>query len=67
MPQPRFLGVPCRQAHRLLYLQVEQVQLVLGLLYLGKKSLVLVPDPKDVVLDKYLATALIQLANADDA
>ena len=33
----------------------------------GDKSLLLVPDPKDSVLDQYLATALIQLANADDA
>jgi len=67
MPQPLFLGVPYRQAHRLLYLQVEQVQPVLGPLYLGKKSLFLVPDPEDSVLDQYLVTALIQPANADDA
>ena len=60
MPHPWFFGVPCRQAHRLLYLQVEQVQPVLGLLHLGEKSLLL-------VLDQYLATVLIQLTNADDA
>ena len=59
--------MPYRQAHRLLYLQVEQVQPVLGPLYLGKKLLFLVPNPKDSVLDQYLATALIQLPNADDA
>ena len=67
MPQPWLLGMPCRQAHRLLYLQVEQVQPVLGPLHLGKKSLLSVPDPKDSVLDQYLATALIQLTNVDDA
>ena len=67
MPQPWLLGVPCCQAHRLLHLQVKQVQLVFGPLYLGKKSLLLVPDPKDSVLDQYVATSLIQLANAADA
>ena len=67
MPQPWFLGVPCCEAHRLLHLQIEQVQPVLGPLHLGKKALLLDPDPEDVVLDQYLATALIQLANADDA
>ena len=67
IPHPRFLGVPCRQAHRLLYLQVEQVQPILGSLHLGEKSLLPVPDSKDSVLDQYLATALIQLTNADDA
>jgi len=67
MPQPRLLGVPCRQAHRLLHLQVEQVQPVLGPLHLGKKALLLVLDPEDTVLDQYLAAALIQLANVDDA
>ena len=66
MPQPRFLSVPCRQAHRLLYLQVEQVQQVQGPLHLGEKSLLPVPNPKDSVLDQYLATTLIQLTNADD-
>ena len=39
MPQPRLLGVPCCQAHRLLYLQVEQVQPILGPPHLGKKAL----------------------------
>ena len=53
--------------HRLLHLQVKQVQPVLGPLHLGKKSLLLVPDPKDSVLDQYLATVLIQLTNTDDA
>ena len=67
MPHPRFLGVPCRQANRLLYLQVEQVQPVQGPLHLGEKSLLLVSDPQNAVLDQNLATALIQLANADDA
>ena len=67
MPQPRFLGVPCRQAHWLLYLQVEQIQPVQGPIHLGKKSLLPVPDPKDPVLDQYLTTTLIQLTNADDA
>ena len=36
-------------------------------LHLGKKSLLPVLDPKDSVLDQYLATALIQLTNANDA
>ena len=67
MSQPWFLGVPCCQAHQLLYLQVEQVPPVQGPLHLGKKSLLSVPDPKDSVLDQYLATALIQLTNAYDA
>ena len=67
MPHSRYLGAPCRQAHRLLYLQVEQVQPVQGPLHLGKKSLLLDLDPKDAVLDQYLATVLIQLTNADDA
>ena len=59
MPHPRFLGVPYRQAHRLLYLQVEQVQPVQGPLHLGEKSLLPVPNSKDSILDQYLATALI--------
>ena len=59
MPQRWLLGVPCCQAHRLLHLQVEQVQPVLGPLHLGKKALLLVPDPEDAVLDQYLAVALI--------
>ena len=67
MPQPWLLGMPCCQAHRLLHLQVEQVQPVPGPLHLGKKALLPVPDPKDSVLDQYLATTLIQLVNADDA
>ena len=66
MPQPQLLGVPCCQAHRLLHLQVKQVQLVSGPLHLGKKSLLPVPDPKDSVLDLYLATTLIKLTNVDD-
>ena len=67
MPQPWLLSVPCSQADELLHLQVELVQLVLGPLHLGKKSLLPVPDPKDTVLDQNFATWLIQLANADDA
>ena len=67
MPQPWLLGLPCCQAHRLLHLEVEQVQPVLRPLYLGKKSLLPVPDPKDTVLDQYLTAMLIQLANGDDA
>ena len=67
MPQPRLLGVSYRQAHRLLYLQVKQVQPVQGPLHLGKKSLLPVSDPQNAVFDQNLATALIQLANADDA
>ena len=67
MPQPRLLKVSCRQAHRLLHLQVEQVQPVPGPLYCGKKALLSVPNPEDAVLDQYLAIVLIQLANADDA
>ena len=55
MPQPRLLGVPRRQAHRLLHLQIERVQPVSGPLHLGKKALLPVPDPEDVVLDQYLA------------
>ena len=51
----------------MLYLQVEQVQPVLGPLHIGEKSLLPVPDPKDSVLDQYFATTLIQLANADEA
>ena len=41
--------------------------MVLGPLHLGKKALLPIPDPEDVVLDQYLAAALIQLANVDDA
>ena len=67
MPQPWLLRMPCCQAHRRLHLQVEQVQLVPGPLHLGKKPLLPVLDPEDAVLDQYLAAALIQLANADDA
>ena len=67
MPQPRLLGMPCCQAHRLLHLQVEQVQSVLGPLHLGKKALLSVPDSEDAILDQYIAVALIQLANVDDA
>ena len=66
MPQARLLRVPCSQANGLLHLQVEQVQLVSGPFHLGKKPLLPVPDPEDVVLDQYLAAALIQLANAND-
>ena len=51
----------------MLYLQVEQVQPVQRPLHLGKKSLLPVPNPEDAVRDQYLATTLIQLANADDA
>ena len=51
MPQPWLLGVPCSQSDGLLHLQVKQVHLVLGPLHLGKKPLLLVPDPKDAVLD----------------
>ena len=67
MPQPRLLYLSCSQADGLLHLQVEQVQPVLGPLHLGKKSLLPVPNPEDAVLDQYLAAALIQLSNADDA
>ena len=59
MPQPWLLGVSCCQTHQLLHLQVEQVHPVLGPLHLGKKALLLVPNPKDAVLDQYLAVALI--------
>jgi len=67
MPQPRLLCAPCSQADGLLHLEVEQVQPILGPLHLGKKLLLLVPDPEDAVIDQYLAAALIQLSNADDA
>ena len=67
MPPPQLLRVPCNQADGLLHLQVEQVQPVPEPLHLGKKLLLPVPDPEDAILDQYLAAALIQLANADDA
>ena len=67
MPQPRLLCAPCHQVDGLLHLQVEQVQLVLGPLHLGKKPLLSVPYPEDTVLDQYLIATLIQLANANDA
>ena len=67
MPQPWLLHAPCSQADGLFHLEVEQVQLIPGPLHLGKKSLLLVLDLEDAVLDQYLAVALIQLANANDA
>jgi hypothetical protein len=67
MPQSRLLRVLCSQADGLLHLQVKQVQPVLGPLHLGKKSMLLVPDLEDTILDQHLAATLIQLANADDA
>ena len=67
MPQPWVLRAPCSQADGLLHLEVEQVEPILGPLHLGEKPLLPVSDPEDAVLDQYLAAALIQLANADDA
>ena len=67
MPQPRLLHAQCSQADGLLHLEVKQVQPIPGPLYLGKKPLLPVPDPEDAVLDQYLAAALMQLANVDDA
>ena len=67
MPQPWLVGVLRRQAHRLLHLQIEQVQSIMGAFYLGEKMSLPIANPQDLVLNQHLTPALVQLPDANDA
>jgi hypothetical protein len=67
VPQPWLLRALRRQAHRLLDLQVEQVQPVARTPHLGKQAALLVANEEDPILDLDLAPVFIQLPQANDA
>jgi hypothetical protein len=59
VPQPWLLRALRRQAHRLLDLQVEQVQPVARTPHLGKQAVLPVANEEDPVLDLDLAPMFI--------
>jgi hypothetical protein len=61
------LVVPTRsKVEGLCYLQVEDIESIGASGYLGKKAMMVIPNPHGSVLDLHTRTALIQLSQADD-
>jgi hypothetical protein len=55
-----------QQGRGLCYLHVEDIELIGASGYLGKKTMMAIPNSHDSVLDLHTQTALIQLSQVDD-
>jgi hypothetical protein len=66
VPLPRLIVSTSSKAERLCYLHVEDIESIGASGYLGKKAMMVIPNPHDSVLDLHTRTALIQLSQADD-
>jgi hypothetical protein len=63
---PRLIVPTSSKAKGLCYLYVEDIESIGASGYLGKKAIMLIPNPHDSVLDLHTRIALIQLSQADD-
>jgi hypothetical protein len=63
---PRLVVPTSSKAEGLCYLHVEDIELIGASGYLGKKVMIVIPNPHDSILDLHTRTALIQLSQADD-
>jgi hypothetical protein len=66
VPLPRLVVPTSSKAEGLCYLHVEDIKLIGVFGYLGKKVMMVIPNPHDSVLDLHTRTTLIQLSQADD-
>jgi hypothetical protein len=66
VPLPRLIVPTSSKAEGLGYLHFENIESIGVSGYLGKKAMMVIPNPHDSVLDLHTRTALIQLSQADD-
>jgi hypothetical protein len=66
VPLPRLVVLTSSKAEGLCYLHVEDIESIGASGYLGKKVMMVIPNPHDSVLDLHTRTALIQLSQTDD-
>jgi hypothetical protein len=66
VPLPHLIVPTSSKAEGLCYLHVEDIESIGASGYLGKKALMVIPNPHDSVLDLHTRTALIQLSRTDD-
>jgi hypothetical protein len=66
VPLPHLVVPTSSKAEGLCYLHVEDIESISASGYLGKKAMMVIPNPHDSVLDLHTRTALIQLSQADD-
>jgi hypothetical protein len=66
VPLPHLIVPTSSKAEGLCYLNVEDIVSIGASGYLGKKAMMVIPNPHDSVLNLHTRTALIQLSQADD-
>jgi hypothetical protein len=66
VPLPRLVEPTSSKAKGLCNLHIEDIELIGAFVYLGKKMMMVIPNPHDSILDLNTRTALIQLSQADD-
>jgi hypothetical protein len=66
VPLSRLVVPTSSKADGLCYLHIEDIESIDASGYLGKKAMMVIPNPHDSVLDLHTRTALIQLSQADD-
>jgi hypothetical protein len=63
---PHLIVPTSSKADELCYLHVEDIESIGAFGYLGKKAMMIIPNPHDSVLDFHTRTALIQQSQSDD-
>jgi hypothetical protein len=66
VPLPRLIVPMSSKAEGLCYLHVEDIESIGASGYLGKKAMMVIPNPHDSILDLHTQTTLIQLSQVDD-
>jgi hypothetical protein len=66
VPLPRLVKPTSSKAKGLCNLHIEDIESICASVYLGKKTMMVIPNPHDSILDLNTRTALIQLSQADD-
>jgi hypothetical protein len=66
VPLPCLVVLTSSKAEELCYLHVEDIESIIASGYLGKKAMMVIPNPHDSVIDLHMRTVLIQLSQTDD-
>jgi hypothetical protein len=66
MPPPRLVVALCCQTDRARDAQLQDIEAILGMVYLGQQLALAIEDVEDTAVDRHLAAPLVQLADADD-
>jgi hypothetical protein len=66
VPLPHLIIPTSSKVEGLCYLHIGDIESIGASGYLGKKAMMVIPNPHDSVLDLHTRTALIKLSQADD-